>query len=272
MDRNVSRLVLLACVIFCVPSALLAQSPKADGAAVPLPPMAADASPSFEVAAIHPSDPNDPRAANGWTFESEGRRIHCKQATLVDILSWAYGLQKKQIVDGHEWLGKDRYDISGIPDIPGDPDFAQAQGMFKKLLADRFHLTLHNDKREMPIYAITVVKGGPLFKAAGPDEPTNAGNSGSGGQRTLKFTSMSMKNFALNLNFYEDRPVVDQTSLPGKYDFTLRWTFDLNAEGEPGAPPSLFTAMREQLGLKLDAVKGPANVLVIDHVERPSEN
>jgi uncharacterized protein (TIGR03435 family) len=273
MNRNFMRLLLLSSVVLCTPSAgTIAQSPSPENPAVPLPPMPPDASPSFEVATIRPSDPNDPRAPYGWTFESEGRRIHCKQATLIDIVSWAYGMQRNQIVDGPEWLSKDRYDIAGTPDLPGDPDFAQAQGMFKKLLADRFHLTLHKDTRDMPIYAITVAKGGPLFKAADPQEPTNTGNSGGGGQRTLKFTNMSMQNFAHNLDFYEDRPVVDQTSLSGHYDFTLKWTFDLASEGEPGAPPSLFTAIKEQLGLRLDAVKGPAEVIVIDHVEQPSEN
>jgi uncharacterized protein (TIGR03435 family) len=124
----------------------------------------------------------------------------------------------------------------------------------------------------MPIYALTVSKGGPILKIADPNENLNTGNSGSGGERTLKFTNMSMPDFALNMNFYEDRPVIDQTSLPGRYDFTLKWTFDVSREGEPGAPPSLFTAIKEQLGLRLDAVKGPAEVFVIDHLERPSEN
>jgi uncharacterized protein (TIGR03435 family) len=270
MNRNCARLLVLLSITFCGFSAeLVAQS---SGPVEEESPMALSADAGFEVATIHPSDSNDPQAAKGWTFESEGHRIACKQATLLDIISMAYAIQRRQIVDGPAWLSKDRYDIVGTPDQPGVPNVKQTQSMYKKLLADRFHLTLHKDTREMPIYALTVAKGGPLLNTANPQEPVNTGNSGSGGQRTLKFTNMSMPNFALNLNFYEDRPVVDQTSLPGYYDFTLKWTFDLASEGEPGAPPSLFTAVREQLGLRLDAVKGFAEVLVIDHVERPSEN
>ena len=81
-----------------------------------------------------------------------------------------------------------------------------------------------------------------------------------------------MSNFALNMNWYVDRPIIDQTSLTGSYDFTLKWTFDDTAPHDTDAPPSLFTAIKEQLGLKLEAVKGPADVLVIDHVEQPSPN
>jgi uncharacterized protein (TIGR03435 family) len=144
--------------------------------------------------------------------------------------------------------------------------------MYQKLLADRFHLIFHREVRDIPIYALTVAKGGPILKVADPSEDLNTGNSGSGGQRTLKFTNMSMPDFVLNMNLYEDRPVIDQTSLSGRYDFTLKWTFDVSSENEPDAPPSLFTAIKEQLGLRVDAVKAPAEVLVIDHVERPSAN
>jgi uncharacterized protein (TIGR03435 family) len=144
--------------------------------------------------------------------------------------------------------------------------------MYRKLLADRFHLVFHREIREMPIYAITLEKSGLILKVADPKEPVNTGSSGSNGQRILRFTNMSMANFALNMNFYLDRPVVDETSLPGNYDFTLKWTYDDANLSDPDAAPSLFTATREQLGLEMKAVKGPADVIVIDHVEKPSEN
>jgi len=231
--------------------------------------MARDASPNFLVATIRPSDPD---STGGWGFPTEGHHISCVNATVATIMSVAYGVHIKQIVGGPEWLSKDRYDINGIPDVAGVPDLKQMREMYQKLLADRFHLTFHREQREMPIYAITVTKGGPILKVADPNEDLNTGNSGTGGQRTLKFTNMSMANFALNMNFYEDRPVVDQTALPGRYDFTLKWTYDVSRENDPGAPPSLYTAIKEQLGLRMDAVKGPAEVLVIDKAERPSEN
>ena len=232
-------------------------------------PMAPDATPGFLVAAIKPSKPD---AAGGWAFPDEGHHINCVNADLVTILTIAYGIHKKQIIGGPEWLGKDRYDISGIPDLPGEPSFQQKREMYQKLLADRFHLVFHRETRAIPIYALTIAKGGPTLKPADPSETMNTGNSGSPGERISKFRAMSMPNFALNMNFHEDRPVIDQTGLPGKYDFTLKWTSDVAHASDADAAPSLFTAIKDQLGLRLDAVKGPAEVFVIDHVERPSEN
>jgi len=231
--------------------------------------MAQDASPGFLVATIKPSDPD---SNSGWGFPTEGHHISCVNATVDTIMSVAYGVHIKQIVGGPEWLSKDRFDINGVPDLAGVPNLKQMQGMYQKLLAERFHLTFHREKRELPIYAITVAKGGPTLKIADPNGDLNTGNSGSGGQRTLRFTNMPISAFALNMSFYEDRPVIDQTSLTGRYDFTLKWTYDVSRESSADAPPSVFTAIKEQLGLRMDAVKGPAEVLVIDHVERPSEN
>lgn len=272
MERTVVRVFLrLSRVVvgLLVLQGAVAQMPKAAGSVEVEQPMARDASPGFLVATIKASDPD---STSGWGFPTDGHRISCVHATVATILSVAYGTHIKQIVGGPEWLSKDRYDINGIPDVDGVPNLKQMQEMYQKLLAERFHLIFHRETREMPIYAITVAKGGPILKIADPSETLNTGNSGGGGQRTLKFTNMSMSAFALNMNFYEDRPVIDQTSLPGRYDFSLKWTYDVSRESEPGAPPSLFTAIREQLGLRMDAVKGPAEVLVIDHVERPSEN
>ena len=231
--------------------------------------MVRDASPGFLVATIKPTDPKETRDG----FPTEGHHISCVNETVATIMSVAYSIHVKQIVDGPEWLTKDRYDINGIPDVAGVPDLKQMREMYQKLLAERFHLVFHHETREMPIYAIRVAKDGPKLTAADPKETRiNTGNSGSGGQRTLKFTNMSIPDFALNLNFYENRPVMDQTSLKGRYNFTLTWTYDVSRVGDADAAPSLVTAINEQLGLKIEAVKGPADAYVIDHVERPSEN
>jgi uncharacterized protein (TIGR03435 family) len=235
------------------------------------PNMAADTSPSFLVAAIKLTDPKTTR--QGWSFESEGHHITCFNATLNDIVALAYGIHSKQIVNAPEWFTKDRFDISGVPDSPGVPNNKQIQHMYQTLLASRFHLVVHHETRQMPIYAITIAKGGPILTLADSKETlSNAGSSGGSGFRTLKFTNISVGDLALNLNFYQDRPVIDQTSLPSRYNFTLSWTYDLSRENESNMPPSLYTAIREQLGLRMDAVKGPAPVLVIDHIEHPSEN
>jgi uncharacterized protein (TIGR03435 family) len=120
-----------------------------------------------------------------------------------------------------------------------------------------------------------VAKGGPkMTKSAGDPNGSMDENDGSnGGQRTMHVTNISMAEFALIMKFYLDRPVVDQTGLPGRYDFQLKWTFDESKAPTDGtAAPSVFTAVQDQLGLKLDAVKAPADMLVIDHVEQPSAN
>ena len=233
--------------------------------------MATDASPAFLVATIKPTDLNTTR--QGWSFESEGRHITCFNATLKDIVRLAYGVHDKQIVGEPEWFSKDRFDVNGVPDQPGVPSIKQIQHMYQELLADRFHMVFHRETREMPIYALTIAKGGPILTPAGPAQArSNAGNSGGIGFRVIKATNLSISDLGLNLNSYEDRPVIDQTLLPGRYNFTLKWTYDVPDEHEPNAPPSLFTALKEQLGLRMDAVKGSAPVLVIDHVERPTGN
>jgi uncharacterized protein (TIGR03435 family) len=237
--------------------------PKADEA------MAAGADPGFEVAAIKPANPND--ASDG--FHLDGRQIYIENQTVEKLLLFAYGVHPKQVVDGPEWLATERYDIKGVPDSPGQPSLKQMQAMVQKLLADRFALKFHREKRELPVYAVTVAKGGPkLTKSLGdPNGLMDETGSQNGGQTTWRFTNTSMADFALVMQFDTDRPVVDQTGIAGRYDFQLGWTFD-ETRTDANAPPGLFTAIQEQLGLKLEAVKAPAEVLVVDKVELPSAN
>lgn len=230
--------------------------------------MAKDASPSFLVATIKPAAPGETDSG----FPYDGRHLSCINGTVETILTVAYGIHVKQIANAPEWVGKEHFDITGVADQPGVPDLEQQQQMWRKLLADRFHLAVHRETRQLPVYAIRIATHPPLLKAADPDESTNTGNSGGPGERILKFRNMSMSGFALNMNWYVDRPIIDQTGLPGRYDFTLKWSFDDTETHDPDAPPSLFTAIKEQTGLKLEAVKGPAEVLVIDHIEQPSAN
>jgi uncharacterized protein (TIGR03435 family) len=260
----------LGCLIFLVAAILFTplRQIAAQSAIQQNQPMAKDASPAFLVATIKPSNPDETRDG----FPYDGRHLSCIHETVDTILTIAYGIHPKQIVNAPEWMSKDHYDIEGVADLPGVPSLEQQQQMWRKLLADRFRLIFHRATYQLPVYAIRIAKDPPLLKPAEPNESMNTGNSGSGGQRILKFRNMSMSGFALNMNWYLDRPVIDQTSLRGSYDFTLKWTFDDSQPHDPDAAPSLFTAIREQTGLKLDAVKAPAEVLVIDHIELPSAN
>jgi uncharacterized protein (TIGR03435 family) len=236
----------------------------------PIRAMAVDAVPVFEVATIKPSEPNDPTDG----FHTRGRHIFIENQTVNKLIAFAYGLNEKQISGGPTWLGTDRFDIDGVPDIEGTPSLKQQQGMVKKLLADRLMMTFHREKKELSVYAITVGKSGPkLTKSVGDliGMPSQDAEQ-HGTELAMKFKNMSMADFAMCMQFFLDRPIVDQTGLVGKYDFNLRWSFDETGSSDPNAAPGLFTAVQEQDGLKLEAVKAQVDVIVIDKVERPSAN
>lgn len=231
--------------------------------------MAANANPSFAVAVIKPSDPED----RSEGFHSSANRIFVENETIGRVLALAYAIHEEQIADAPAWLHTDKYDIQGVPDTPGEPNLAQYQTMLQKLLADRFGLKFHREKRPLPVYALTIAKGGPkLAKSAGDPNgpPDQTGNGGT--DRTVKFTNNSMADLVLDLGFELDRPIVDRTALAGRFDFLLHWSPNELTADAPNAPPGIFTALQEQLGLKLESVKAPVDVLVIDHIGRPSQN
>lgn len=246
--------------------------------APPLTPMAADADPSFEVATIRPSDP----AATSVGFRVGGRKFSVLSTSLSVLIQWAYGVQEKQIVGGPDWLDNDKYDIVGVPDKEGKPSSAQWKMMTQKLLADRFKLTFHHDKRVLSVYALSVSKAGSkLTKSESSGPLISFSFETAAGGISLPVKNATMAEFASVMQTgVLDRPVVDQTRIEGRYDFVLKWApDDSQFGGHPPAAspadtplPSLFTAIQEEVGLKLDAVKAPVDVLVIDHVEKPSAN
>ena len=245
----------------------------------PSPPAAAPAASAaleFEVATIKlVKEPNPGRLQD----RTDGRRYTTRYTTLRDLIMMAYGLDPRQIVGGPAWVAEDEYDIDAVA-----ADGVQAAGnwdvMLQKLLAGRFQLTSHREQREMSVYVLTVAKGGAKMK---PADPAEAHGSGCGRLGVCNFQNDPLEHFAKWLQLVMDKPVVDKTGLAGAFDFTLTWTPDESqftsmgihvppSADDPNAPPGLFTAIQEQLGLKLEPQKIPAEVLVIDHVERPSEN
>lgn len=235
-----------------------------------VPAMAKDAKPAFEVATIKLTDPNDQNQG----FHTRGHRISIENMPVMNMIMFAYSVHAKQVVDGPAWLNETRYDVDGVPDVAGEPNLPQYQEMVRKLLEERFGLKFKREKREMPIYAIRVAKGGVKIaktKAASELEMDQTGG-GSGSGQTMRYTANTMDNFALGMQYFMNRPVVNQTELAGRYDFTLKWTTDESKVTEADAAPGLFTAVQEQLGLKLEATNGMAEVLVVEAVERPSAN
>jgi uncharacterized protein (TIGR03435 family) len=244
----------------------------------PLKPMAADANPVFEVATIKPSKPDRP----GRAITMNGVNFATINTTLGDLIAFAYGVHAKQIISGPAWLETEKYDLSARPEAEGMPNQKQLKTMVQKLLGDRFKLSFHRDKKELSVYAITVAKGGPKLAKSEAD-PNGLPGLFFRGRGVLPARNANMGDLASVLQgAVLDRPVVDQTGLSGKFDFTLTWTPDQfqfpgfpagpPAAENPDAPPDLFTAMQQQLGLKLESTKAPAEVLVIDRVEKPSEN
>jgi uncharacterized protein (TIGR03435 family) len=233
--------------------------------------MAADADPSYEVATVKPSNPDDQDSG----FHQSGRRFHIENLTVDNLLMVAYAIHPKQILDAPAWFATDHFDIVGVLDIEGEANLQQIKGIVKKVLADRFQLKLHRETRELSVYAITVTRDGPRLTKSkeDPNALGNTNNNVHAGQNTMTISNMSMADFMLVMQFFTDRPVVDQTGLAGKWDFKWTWAIDesrMSSDSDPA--PGMFTAIQEQLGLKLVAKRAPADAYVVDHVERPSSN
>ena len=245
-------------------------------------PMATGANPAFTVVTVKPSDPSN----TNWALGTRGTHFFSSNTNVDDLISFAYGVHTKQIVGGPAWFATDKYDIEGVPDTEGKPNRQQLTSMVQGLLGDRFKLVVHRDKRELAVYALTVGKNGPrvMKSTAAPDGPSGYGFGPLG---TMKVTNMTMVAFASAMQkTVLDKPLVDQTGLVDRYDFILKWTPDDSqfsqirgtgisvptGAGDPNAPPGLYTAIEEQLGLKLEPVKALTDVLVVDRAEKPSAN
>jgi uncharacterized protein (TIGR03435 family) len=251
----------------------------------PLPPpkqMPADAKPVFEVATIKPSKPEE----HFSLLVNRSGMLNTTSTSLSDLLKFAYDLHPRQITGGPAWLESEKFDVTGKPDTAGIPGINQLKVMIQGLLADRFELEFHREKKDLSVYAITIAKTG-IKMTKDENNPTGLPGFG-GGPRGFNVRNSTMAEWAnvLQATFLE-QPVVDQTELgAARYDFILKWTPDATqlsrlgplppnavpAADDPDAPPDLFTAFQQQLGLRLQSTKAPVDVLVIDHVEKPSAN
>jgi uncharacterized protein (TIGR03435 family) len=250
----------------------------ANGSYAQSPSMAVDAKPGVEVATIKPSRPDERQSV-----VVNGTRLVTADTSLVDLMMFAYGVHPSQIANGPAWIGAEKYDAVVQPDLPGRPSTAQMHSIVQQLLKDRFGLTFHNERKPLPVYRIVVAKGGAhLTPAARQSIASNTAAIGfSCGAMTVINASVGDLASLMQRYVALDRPIVDDTGIQGRYDLTLKWTPDFSqchghsptpAGSADDAPPSLYTAFEEQLGLKLEAAREPTQVMEIDHVERPSEN
>lgn len=243
----------------------------------------AEPKPTFAAASIK----LDPKADGADSEPGPG--LLRAQMTLARFIAMAYDVKPYQVTGGPDWIDAEHYDIlaklehAGQEALPpdatprqrADANNARIRAALQDLLAERFQLKFHRETKEMPCYALTVAKGGFKLKPleGGGEHGTNS--KGNGARRTLTATGVDMGRLVAFLSRQVDRPVVDLTHIQGFYTFTLEWTPDdlkTGASSDQPALPSLFTALQEKLGLKLDPQKAPIELLTIDSAERPSEN
>lgn len=266
------RQLIIAALIVSA-SGILAQTPSP----TPTPRPKFDA---FEVATVKPVEPAD-KSPRYIKMDGPHRFVE-KYYTLKLLIAAAYDLNPKTISGGPSWVDSAHYDILAL--TPGDvrPSHGEQMSMLRNLLTDRFKLTFHRQQKEFSIFELQVAKNGPKLKAttASPDDPPALISTVYPQHILLPARNVTMGDFtSLLQRALLDRPVVNKTGLTGKYDFDLNWAPDSSQFGgdvgaasadAPSAP--FFTAIQEQLGLKLVATRGPVEALVVDHAEKPSAN
>jgi uncharacterized protein (TIGR03435 family) len=221
---------------------------------------------TFEVAAIHQ---NISGAANTRIDLEKGGRLVIVNASLQTLIRNAYGVLPFQLSNLTGWPDETRFDINAKNASGEDITQDSLKPLLQNLLVDRFHLKAHWETREMPIYSLVTEKDGPKFKAHADAPDHGMNTSKQQGLVRMRGTDVPMSELAGNLANQLGRFVTDDTNLQGHYDFVLHWEPDPTAESNE---PSLFTALREQLGLRLESRKGPVKILVIDKAEKPADN
>jgi uncharacterized protein (TIGR03435 family) len=235
---------------------------------------------TFEVASVKPADPD----RRGTTINFPNGTFNATGVTVKNCITLAYDIPSFQLAGGPSWIGDQRYDIvakvaAGAVKASRDPErLPQMRAALQALLADRFQLVIHRETKMIPGYALVVAKSGLKLK-----ETTDDGSPDFGSNRG-KFTAheISMELLARNLAGLLSRPVADTTGIKGVFDLNLEWTPDEvqspakpgGEAAEPPAPggPSIFTALQEQLGLKLETQRTPVEMIVIDRIEKPTSN
>jgi uncharacterized protein (TIGR03435 family) len=234
--------------------------------------------PAFDAASIRPSSSE----TRGGGFNTPPGRLNARNQSLRELIKFAFNIHDYQLTGGQGWVDGDRYDIAASTE--GQSTMAQKRLMLQALLIERFGLVVHHDTKDISGYALTVAKGGPKLQAAKSDQGSMMLGRNPRGLRTLTAGEAQMTGLAAILADVLGRPVVDSTGLTELYDFTMEWTPDVgesplslkgNPGPEPGASaasdgPSIFSAVQEQLGLKLEPRKVPTEVTVVDRAQKPT--
>jgi uncharacterized protein (TIGR03435 family) len=248
----------------------------------------------FEVASVKSSDPN---AKNDSASRDAGEGLDVKNITVRNLITLAYDLRDFQLAGGPGWINSDRYDVvakaasgeaAGAQRDPQAMDEAMSQRKLRfdrvrerlrSLLADRFGLMIHRETRDHTVYLLTIARNGPKLKEVSAPEGRPRKEEGRGFSQGF---AVPMEMLVTTLANGTHTTVVDKTGLMGRYDYKLEWAPDFQsapagiesdaAQATVDSLPTIFTAVMEQLGLRLEAGKAPVDVLVVDRVGRPSEN
>jgi uncharacterized protein (TIGR03435 family) len=236
--------------------------------------------PSFEVATIKPVESN-PKSGRYIVMQGANRFVE-KDYTLKLLIAAVYNLNPKAVTGGPSWIESDHYDILAITPGEKQPNHDQQMAMLRTLLSDRFKLNFHREPKIFPIYVLEIAKGGSKLKpsTAAPTDQPYLISTVYPGKILMPAKNASMADFVSVLQrAILDRPVVDKTGLAGRYDFNLEWAPDESQFGGEVAPaasdapePGFFTAIQQELGLRLEATRGPVEAIVIDRAEHPSAN
>jgi len=265
---------LLVIALLTVPALAQQPSPTAQPPALPV----------YDIVSIHPHNPLD---------ENVNMKIRpgiyaATNVTLKELVSYAYRIREDLISGLPGWADSAHFDITAKDSDPNPAQYdkltrEQREALLVPVLTTRFQLKAHTEIKTLPVFDLVLTKDGPKFKsspppAVDPDHP-NANKRQFGlllNNYELTATSISMTDLADQFADDLNRTVIDKTSLTGVYDLKLKWTPDEDSQnadnGATDRPPDLFTALQEQLGLKLVATKGPVTTLVVEHAEQPSPN
>lgn len=286
------RLLLAGAValVLVVPHPAPAQSPPPPPPPPPprvTPPTKADPTlviPPFDVISVKPSKDNQTRLQ----FTADG--FGGTGVTVRILLYEGYGgINHERVIGEPPWSNTQGFDIEAKvaqADVPtlDKMTFEQRRSMFQSILAERFKLVVHHETRELPIYVLSIAKRGSRLKPSAPDDPAAPARPRSMFINNGKVTAIDaqLSTLVTVLSRTLGRTIVDKTGLTGNYDFNLEFTPEEGGPQQSGAEaggaspadsaPSIFTALQEQLGLKLESAKGPVDVIVIDHIEKPAEN
>lgn len=266
MRRLLLFTLALSILVPCSPGQSGSSAPTASAAAM---------LPAYDVASIKPNK----SGSGSLDVDSNVDTYNAKNITVKSLLEDAYGIRKDLISGVPGPIESAHFDV--MAKIV-DPDAAairkltprQRGAMLLPMLAERFQLKAHTETRILPVFELVVVSSGPKFKLSADQKSGDTGTSIQGNDRGVQLTAhgITIKSLASSLEGQMHRPVIDKTGLAGNYDVAMKWSSDTVPSSEANAGPSIYTALQEQLGLKLRATKGPVETLVVDHVEMPSEN